>query len=84
MMLDCTVLVPVEPTDILNNVEKMLLPRTMAESAVISIDFKRMKDMKNTHKSGCVRPVKMIKAIAYLKDIGNPYYKDVIIRCLFC
>ena len=60
MMLVRTVLVPVEPTDILNNVEKMLLPRTLAESAVVSIDFKRMKDMKNTHKTGCVRPIKMI------------------------
>ena len=40
--------------------------------------------MKNTHKTGCVRPIKMIKAIAFLKDKGNPYYKDVILRCLFC
>ena len=43
-----------------------------------------MQSMKNTHQSGFVRPVKMIKAIAFLKDCGNPYYTDVILRCTFC
>ena len=56
----------------------------MAESAVVAVDFKRMKNMKNTHLSGCIRPVKMTKTIAFLKDKGNPYYKDVIITCMFC
>ena len=40
--------------------------------------------MKNTHQSGCVRPVKMVKTLAYLKDCKNPYYKNVVIKCMFC
>merc|ERR1712173_417298 len=84
LMQDRTVLVPVEPGDIMKNIETTFLPRTMEESAVIPVDFKRMKNMKNTHLSGCVRPVKMVKTIAFLKDKGNPYYKDVIITCMFC
>ena len=43
-----------------------------------------MKDLKNTHQSGCIRPVKMVKTLAYLKDCKNPYYKNVIIKCMFC
>ena len=42
-MVDRTVLVPVEPTDIMNSISCTLLPRTMADSAVVAIDFKRMK-----------------------------------------
>ena len=84
LMVDRTVLVPVEPDDVINNVERTLLPRTMEESAVVAVDFKRMKAMKNMQHSGLISPVKMIKAPACLKDIGNPQYQDVIIKCIFC
>ena len=43
-----------------------------------------MKDMKNVHKSGGVRPIKMVKALAYFKDQGHEFYQDVIINRLFC
>ena len=84
LMQDRVVLVPVEPCDIMNTIEKTLLPRSMAESSVVAVDFKRMKDLKNTHQSGCIRPVKMSKAIAFLRDIGNPYFQNIIIKCMFC
>ena len=40
--------------------------------------------MKNTHQYGGVRPVKMIKAIAFFKDKKNPHYDGVMIKCMFC
>lgn len=83
-MIDRTVLVPLEPSDVMDTLKKTLLPRTMDESAVVSIDFKRMKNMKNTHKSGGIRPVKLVKILAYIKDCKNQFYQDVIIKCLFC
>ena len=65
--------------DGLNTVETTLLPRTMAEGAVVPVDFKRMKAMKNIHRSGCVRPIKMIKVLAYLKDCKNEVLDSIII-----
>jgi hypothetical protein len=84
LMVDRTVLVPVEPDDIMESIETTLLPRTMAESAVVAVDFKRRKEWKNVHQSGCIRPVKLIKALAFLKENSNPHYQDVILRCVFC
>ena len=26
----------------------------------------------------------MSKAIAFLRDIGNPYFQNIIIKCMFC
>ena len=57
-MRDRTVIVPLEPHDIMNTVET--LPRTLEEGAVVQVDFKRMKDMKNTHQSELVRPFKPV------------------------
>ena len=59
-MEDRTILVPMEPTDIMDTIKSTLLPRSMEESAVISVDFKRMKNLKNIHKSGGIRPVKLL------------------------
>ena len=81
-MKDRTVIVPLEPDDIMKNVEA--LPRTLDEGAVVQVDFKRMKDMKNTHQSELVRPFKLYELLAILKDAGNKYYKDVLQKCLYC
>ena len=81
-MKDRTVIVPLEPDDIVKNVEA--LPRTMEEGAVVQVDFKRMKDMKNTHQSELVRPFKLYELLAKLKDAGNPYYENVLQKCLYC
>ena len=83
-MEDRTVLVPVEPTDIMDSINRTLLPRSLEESAVVSVDFKRMKNMKNTHKSGGIRPVKLVKLPAYFKDCENQYYQNVIVQCSYC
>ena len=81
-MKDRTVIVPLEPDDIMKTVE--VLPRTLDEGAVVQVDFKRMKDMKNTHQSELVRPFKLYELLAILKDAGNKYYQDVLQKCLYC
>ena len=81
-MKDRTVIVPLEPDDIMKTVEA--LPRTLDEGAVVQVDFKRMKDMKNTHQSELVCPFKLYKLLAILKDVGNKYYQDVLQKCLYC
>ena len=60
------------------------LPRTLEEGAVVQVEFKRMRAMKNTHQSELVRPFKLYEVLAILKDAGNPYYKDVLQKCLYC
>ena len=84
LMKDRTVLVPIEPGDIIDSVETTLLPRTMAESSIVPVDLKKIKAWKYIHQSGFVRPVKMLKALAFLKNCQNEHYQDVILRCVFC
>ena len=43
-----------------------------------------MKDMKNTHQSELVRPFKLYELIAKLKDAKNPFYDNVLQKCLYC
>ena len=79
-MVDRTVLVPLEPDDIENTLKSTLLPRSMEESAVVSVQFKRMEEMKNIHQSGFIRPVKMVKAIALFKDKKKSLKNDLTSR----
>ena len=81
-MIDRTVLVPIEDTEVMNSVEA--LPRTMEESAVIHVKLKRMKGLKNTHIESFVRPDVIFKALATLKKMGNKHYKNVLTKCLYC
>ena len=81
-MVDRVVNVPVEDCDIQRTLDS--LPRTLEESAVIPIQFKRKKDMKNVHASAFVRPLKIYKCLIALRDAGNPYYVNTVTRCIFC
>ena len=81
-MVDRTVLVPIEDTEVMNTMET--LPRTLDESAVVGVDFKRMKDMKNVHVKGFLRPTKMYQALVTLKVLKNPHYQTIIKKCLYC
>ena len=81
-MIDRTVLVPIEDTEVMNNVTK--LPRNLDSSAVVGVNFKRMKAMKNVHIKGFVRPTKLFEALVTLKVLGNPHYLTVIQKCLYC
>ena len=81
-MIDRVVLVPVEPEDVMNSVES--LPRGNQDSATVEVDFKRKKDLKNTHLSGYADPAKLFKSLATLKQLGHPGYQLVVKKCLFC
>ena len=60
----------------MNSLQK--LPRNLDESAVVGVDFKRMKNMKNVHVKGFLRPTKMYQALVTLKVLGNPHYQTII------
>ena len=81
-MTDRVVLVPVEPGDIMNSIET--LPRAYEDTATCEVEFKRKKEMKNNHLTGFVRPAKVFKALAALKQLGHHGYQAVILKCLFC
>ena len=81
-MIDRCVLVPIEDTTVMDTVE--MLPRTLESSAVVPVDFKRMKAMKNVHVKGFIRPTKLFEALVTLKALGNPHYQTVIKKCLYC
>ena len=76
-MVDRTILVPIEDTEVLNNVEA--LPRTPEEGAVVPVKLKRMKGLKNSHAQAYVRPGVLFKALATLKSIGNPFLHTYIL-----
>ena len=81
-MIDRCVLVPIEDTTVMDTVET--LPRTLESGAVVPVDFKRMKAMKNVHVKGFIRPTKLFEALVTLKALGNPHYQTVIKKCLYC
>ena len=68
-MIDRTVLVPIEDTEVMNSVEA--LPRTLEVNAVIHVKLKRMKGLKNTHIESFVRLDVIFKALTTLKKIGH-------------
>ena len=74
-IVDKCVNVPLNPEDIKKTVES--LPRPPDEAGLVAVQFKRKKDMKNTHFEAFVRPNKCIGAIKKLKELGNPFYQDV-------
>ena len=43
-----------------------------------------MKGMKNSHAEAFVRPGVLFKALATLKTMGNPFYQNVLKKCLYC
>ena len=81
-MIDRSVLVPLEDTKVLDTLEK--LSRNLESSAIVGVDFKRMREMKNVHVKGFIRPTKLFEALVTLKVLGNPHYQTVIKKCLYC
>ena len=81
-MIDRSVLVPLDDTKVLDTLEK--LPRNLESSAIVGVDFKRMREMKNVHVKGFIRPTKLFEALVTLKVLGNPHYQTVIKKCFYC
>ena len=81
-MIDRSVLVPIEDNTVLNTVEQ--LPRSLDSSAFVGVQLKRMREMKNVHVKGFIRPTKLFEALVCLKVLGNPHYQTIITKCLYC
>ena len=81
-MKDRVVNVPIEDQDVLNTIESF--PRNLDEGAIIPVQFKRMKSMKNVHVAAFVKPIILYKAVACLKAKGHPSYQDLLLKCLYC
>ena len=73
--------VPLHDEDIAKTVTS--LPRSLDQSHLIPIKFKRMKQMKNTHAEAFVRPAKLLQALKAFKEAGNPHYRNVTIDVNF-
>lgn len=75
---DKVISVPIEQNDVSNTIAK--LPRHPDDAKIVGVQLKRKLEMKNTHLSEYIRPAKCIKAIEKLKELENPFYKDVVIN----
>ena len=70
--------VPIQPSDVTNTFKS--LPRCADDAALVPLQLKRKKEYKNSHFDGLIRPNVCINAVKKLKELHNPYYKDVIVN----
>merc|ERR1712130_201246 len=54
------------------------LPKTPTSAGLISLTFKRMKDMKNSHKKQLINQDKIFRMLKKLKESGSPYHQDLL------
>ena len=54
------------------------LPKTPASAGLISLTFKRMKDMKNHHKKQLINPEKIFRVLQRLKENQSPYHQNLL------
>ena len=74
-MADRVINVPLHDEDIVKTVTS--LPRSLEESHLVPVKFKRMKALKNSHAEAFVRPEKLLQALKALKAAGNPHYINI-------
>ena len=60
-----------------------VLPRSLDDSLLVNVQFKRYKDFMNVHSEALVRPHVLLRALTYLQLIGNPFYRDVVSNQIF-
>lgn len=80
-MLDKVISVPLEQEDVSKTMSS--LPRHPDDSKIVAVQLKRKIRMKNSHLEEYIRPAKCIKAVEKLKELGNPFYKDVTVNKQF-
>ena len=68
----------VEEDDISRTISSF--PRHPDDAKIVAVQLKRKLEMKNSHLEEYIRPAKCIKAVEKLKELGNPFYKDVTIN----
>ena len=54
------------------------LPRTPTSAGLISLTFKRMKEMKNNHKKQLINQDKIFRMLQKLKKSGSPYHQTIL------
>ena len=74
-MVDRVVNVPLNDSDIVSNVN--VFPRTLEQSAIVPIQFKRKKEFKANYLEALVRPQACREAVITLKRLGNKHYENV-------
>ena len=72
---DKIVNIPISEEDVDNTLQ--LLPRTPQEGGLVEIKLKRKRCYKNYHKQEYISPLKIFKAIKFLKCHNNPFYESV-------
>ena len=77
-MVDKVISVPIEEDDVSKTVSE--LPRHPDDAKIVAVQLKRKLQMRNSHLEEYIRPAKCIKAVKKLKELGNPFYKDVTIN----
>ena len=75
-MKDMQVNIPITSERINETLEK--LPRTPQNAGLIGVKLKRKQEYKNNHKHQLINPQKLFLFIDKAKEMGNPYYKDVM------
>ena len=63
---DRLVNIPINDADVKNTIES--LPRTPKEAGLLEIKLKRKMEYNNYHKKEYVNPVKIFKALDFLKE----------------
>ena len=77
-MTDRVINVPLTDDKILETIT--VLPRTLDDSFLAPIKFKKMKEWKANYAEAFVRPSKLIKSLLKLKELGNPHYQSISIN----
>ena len=80
-MVDQVISVPIEEDVVSKTISA--LPRHPDDAKIVAVQLKRKLEMKNTHLSEYIRPEKCIKAVEKLKELGNPFYKNIKVNDKF-
>ena len=60
-----------------------VLPRSLNDSLLVNVQFKRSNDFKNVHSEALMRPRVLLRALTYLQLIGNLFYHEIVLNPTF-
>ena len=73
--VDRVINVPVECDDIAMTLQK--LPRHPDDAKIVAVELKRRLKYQSSHLAEYIRPKAVVDAVKALKNLGNPFYKDI-------
>jgi hypothetical protein len=65
--------IPINDEDVFNTVQN--IPRTPREAGLLEVKLKRKLEYLNDHKKEFVNPIKIYRALDFLKRQGHPSYQ---------